>query len=308
MKIGFNENNLCKNFRSFNAMISAVFITYNPVLKLLDKAVDSLLEQVDYLFIIDDSASSKIFYHFLNNKIIVKPLNDNLGIAHAQNIGIQEAVNKGSDYILLSDQDTIYPKDYVSKMLPVFDNFSTACAVVPKFVDENKKTLDGFISKIPIIFHRFNPKSGQYPVFQAIASGKIIKASVLPVTGLMNDSLFIDWVDLEWCWRARARGFEIIGNADVSIDHRLGDYSRDLGYREVNLRSPMRHYYITRNAFYLAIYSRDLDFLHRLNLFVRSFRYVIGYPLLSAPRLKNLKAVLIGFIHGVTGRLGKYHI
>lgn len=126
--------------------------------------------------------------------------------------------------------------------------------------------------------------------------------------GLMDSKLFIDWVDLEWCWRARAKGYQIIGNADVEIQHQLGDRSKNLGFREVNLRSPMRHYYITRNAFYLALYSSDLDTWHRINLFFKSFRYIIGYPALSKPHLKNLRAVLLGFYHGLTGRLGKYDL
>ncbi|HOR94725.1 MAG TPA: glycosyltransferase family 2 protein [Spirochaetota bacterium] len=233
-------------------------------------------------------------------------LNDNKGIAYAQNIGIKRALKEGADFIMLSDQDTIYPKNYVKDMVEVFMVNEKVCAVAPKFFDKIKNSSDGFISVKPIIFKQFFPESGKHEIMQAIASGKIIRAKYLHDIGLMKEELFIDWVDLEWCWRALNKGYKIIGNADVVIHHSLGDTSINVGFRKVNLRNPIRHYYITRNAFYLAIYSRDLDFLHRIVLFFKSFRYIIGYPLLDKPKLKNLKYVLLGFFHGITKRLGKY--
>jgi len=281
-------------------------VTYNPNITLLKNAVESLLNQVDYAILIDNS--SNISYKFQNDKIITERLGINIGIAAAQNIGIRKAIEYGAEYIILSDQDTVYPGDYVRCMLPVFSQFPNACVVVPRFVDVIKKREDGFIANRPIFFHRFFPYSGKHQILQGIASGKVLKVSSLDQIGLMNEKLFIDWVDLEWCWRARTRGFQVIGNADVVIKHQLGETSKDLFFLEVNLRSAMRHYYITRNAFYLALYSRDLDFGHRIILFIKSFRYIAGFTLLSKPHLVHAKAVLYGFYHGIVARLGRYDL
>jgi len=284
-------------------MIVAVIVAYNPNLPLLERSFQSLLEQVDYLIVVDNSPQSMLSS---NGKVSVERLGCNIGIAAAQNIGIRKAIEFGAEYILLSDQDTVYPDNYVSAMLPVFGLFPSACVIVPRFMDVIKKGADGFYLDRPVLFKKFYPLSGKHKVFQAIASGKVLKVSSLDKIGLMNEDLFIDWVDFEWCWRARSKGFEIVGNADVVIQHLLGDVSKDLGFREVNLRSPARHYYITRNAFYLALYSRDLDLGHRVNLFFKSFRYIVGFPLLARPFSENFKAVLAGFWHGITARLGKF--
>ena len=142
-------------------------------------------------------------------------------------------------------------------------------------------------------------------VEKTLSSGFFYSREVIEKIGLKNEDLFIDLVDWEWCWRARKKGYKIIGNADVIIEHQLGDSSKDLGFREVNLRSPMRHYYITRNAFHLALRDKSLDILHRITLFFKSFRYIIGYPLLSKPHLTHLKYVMLGFWHGIVGKLGK---
>ncbi|PTB99333.1 glycosyltransferase family 2 protein [Marinobacter sp. Z-F4-2] len=286
-------------------MISAVFVIYDPDIDLLEVAVNSLVHQVDNVFLVDNSLSSSLGVFSQCDKIEVIELKNNLGIAAAQNVGIQKALTKNSNYIVLSDQDTIFPAGFIEDMLPHFDRFPWAAAIVPRFKDSRMHSSNGFIANRPFWFSQFYPEHGQHRIFQAIASGKILRAEFIGEIGLMNERLFIDWVDFEWCWRARERGFEIIGNADVVIEHQLGDVSSNIGFREITLRSPIRHYYITRNAFYLSIYSKELDRLHRLNLFFRAFRYILGFPLISKPRAKNLKAVLLGFFHGVRGVLGK---
>lgn len=286
-------------------MICVVYVTYEPNFNLLRRSIESISNQVEMVILIDNSIKNNEVKFFESVNVKVFNLGQNIGIAAAQNIGIKKSIELGAEYIVLSDQDTTYPPDYVKKMLAVFNKYEDIAAVAPKFIDSQKKSVDGFISLTPVFFKQFFPPSGLHEVLQAIASGKVIKTSVLSKVGLMDADLFIDWVDLEWCWRARAAGFKIIGNADVAIQHQLGDGSVDIGFREVNLRSPMRHYYITRNAFYLALYSKVLDVPHRINLFFRSFRYIVGFPVLAKPRLKNLKAVTLGFYHGVTGRLGK---
>ncbi len=283
-----------------------VIITYNPEIELFTKAVQSMTEQVRKIYIIDNTPTRAKFLEKFqdNSKIEIIYLDDNKGIAYAQNIGIKKSLENRSDYIVLSDQDTIYPKNYIENMLKIENsNYSKIIAMAPLFKDTiGNNENEGFIIKR---FKKIFPKNGLHEVFQTIASGKILSSKYLNDVGLMDEKLFIDWVDLEWCWRARKKGYKIIGNADVVITHQLGDKSTNLGFREVSLRSPIRHYYITRNAFYLALNDKSLDKLNKITLFFKSFRYIIGFPLLSKPHLKHLKYVLLGFWHGVTGKLGK---
>lgn len=286
--------------------INTIYITYNAQIELLKKSVESITSQVDKIYIVDNTPGKDTRLEFFKNeKMEVIYLEENYGIAYALNVGIKKALQNQVEFIMLSDQDTCYPQNYVYDMLKVFGMDDTTVAVAPRFVDSNKQGKDGFIKVAPVVFKQFFPKSGTHEIMQAISSGKILQAKYLGSIGLMSEELFIDWVDIEWCWRARAKGYKIVGNADVVIQHQLGDSSKNLGFREVNLRSYVRHYYITRNAFYLALYSNDLDILHRITLFFKSFRYMVGYPILAKPHFKNLKFVLLGFWHGITGKLEK---
>lgn len=283
-----------------------VLVTYNPDKESLLRLISSIEQQVSEIVIVDNTPGRcELLETISTGKIEIIYLKSNMGIAYAQNVGIQRSLEKSADYIMLSDQDTVYPVNYIKDMLEVFKTAENIAAVAPAFLDKNKKSRDGFISLTPLIFKSFFPQSGFHEVMQVISSGKILKAEHLKKTGLMDESLFIDWVDLEWCWRAGKKGFKIIGNADVVIQHQLGDSSRNIGFREVNIRSPLRHYYITRNAFHLALRDKSLDRPHRVTLFLKSFRYIVGYPILSKPHLMHLRYVLLGFWHGIRGRLGK---
>ena len=284
----------------------AVVVTYKPNVEILEKCVNSLVNQVDRLIIVDNTPGKcqllENFRKMQNIEIVY--LNDNYGVAYAQNVGIKKALEEGVDFVLLSDQDTIYPLDYVEKMLECFKDDRVAAAG-PLFYSINERKTHPFIKKGILGFKKIYPKNGKHEVFQIISSGMVIKAEFLPNIGLMCEKLFIDWIDLEWCWRAVKKGYKIIGNADVIINHRLGNTSKSILYRSVTLRNPLRHYYITRNAFYLALRSDSLDFLHKLTLFFKSFRYIIGFTLISEPHFLNFIYTLKGFYHGIIGKLGK---
>ena len=286
--------------------IDMIIITYAPEIELLTKAIQSMVQQVRRIYIVDNTPtradSLKIFQD--NNKIEIIYLDDNMGIAYAQNIGIKKSLENSSDFIVLSDQDTIYPKNYIEDMLKIENSqYDKVIAMTPLFKDTvGNNDNEGFILKG---FKKIFPKNGLYEVFQTIASGKILNTKYLNDVGLMDEELFIDWVDFEWCWRAGKKGYKIIGNADVLITHQLGDEIAKNWYKDITLRSPIRHYYITRNAFYLALNDKSLDKLHKITLFFKAFRYIIGFPLLSKPHLKHLKYVLLGFWHGITGKLGR---
>ena len=43
-----------------------------------------------------------------------------------------------------------------------------------------------------------------------ITSGSFIPISIFNDVGFMREELFIDFVDIDWCLRARAKGYEIV--------------------------------------------------------------------------------------------------
>lgn len=286
--------------------IFGVLVTYKPDMSILEKSIDSLKNQLDKLIVIDNTPGKCENLENLKKvpNIEILYLGDNYGIAYAQNVGIKKALEEKADYILLSDQDTVYPPDFVEKMLECFKEEKVAAAG-PLFIDTHTGKLQFFVKKGLLGFKRIYPKQGKHKVLQLIASGTIINAKYLPDIGLMMEALFIDWVDMKWCWRAIRKGYKIIGNADVIIEHCHGESSKKLLHKTVTLKNPVRHYYTVRNAIYLALNTNVLDLWHRILLFLKTSRNAFLFPILSKNRLKNLKYTLKGLFHGIIGRLGK---
>ena len=295
--------------------VTAIIVAYLPNDRVIVDAIESICEQVDSVLIVDNTpGGSDVFQkeNFLTGKknVGIISLSKNLGIAAAQNIGIRRALSDGAEFILLSDQDTRYPGDYVSRMLEayfVLAERKKIAAIVPNFSELNRGGVkQGFVLFAGIFSKRIYPQTGCREITQAIASGMIVPSDVFRVVGTMDEELFIDWVDLEWCWRARKKGYAIIGCADVVIEHSLGDEVKRLGAQVYPMRSPLRHYYIVRNAVHLALRNPYITLGMRVNIFAKSIKYIVGFTLLGRPRHKHFLYSLKGFCHGVVRRLGSY--
>lgn len=156
--------------------IDTIYVTYNAEIELLEKSIKSIISQVRKIYIVDNTPNKDTrLVSFQNEKIEVIYLEDNLGIAYAQNVGLKKALHSDAEYIMLSDQDTCYPEAYVDDMIKIFSHNKNIAAIAPKFIDSNKNGDDGFIQVTPIVFKKFAPKKGLYDLMQVIASGKIIR-------------------------------------------------------------------------------------------------------------------------------------
>src|SRR5690606_13232277 len=86
-------------------------------------------------------------------------------------------------------------------------------------------------------------------VSEILSSGSLIPKATYEAVGGMDDGLFIDAVDFEYCWRLRSYGYVIFKQPDALLGHRLGDGKQKiLGLVSVGLPAPFRHYYAFRNT------------------------------------------------------------
>lgn len=291
--------------------VSAIIVTYNPDMALLRRATGSLAPQVGRLYIIDNGSANAdaVASGFCGGNVSVVPLGENMGIAAATNEGLRMAIADGADWVITSDQDTIYPADYVPTVRRILGsgNLDTdaLAALVPTLYDEVAGELSLVTVKSKLGIRTVFPKAPYTKVFQAIASGMVIKAQSLRTIGGMDETLFIDWVDFEWCWRANMLGKHILCCRDLNICHRIGDSSEKIGKKKYSMHSHIRNYYITRNAFYLAVHTKYLSLPDKLLLFVRSFRFIPLYTLLCHEHLLNLRYTAMGMLDALRGRMGR---
>jgi len=281
--------------------VIAIIVTYNPEPEQFHLTLTSILNQVSLCIIVDNG--NKKFDIDCSEKIRLITLGKNYGIAYAQNRGIELAKQYNVDFILLSDQDTIYHDGYVNKMLLFYEQYhnkSIIGSLVPWVFDKNK------MCKTKIAIKKFNcivPENDKvYRVAHAISSGTFIPVRNLEKIGGMCEELFIDWVDFEWCWRATNMGYEIICVPSVSIHHMMGDKSRKIGKRIIALRNRDRYYYMIRNAVYIIMHCSVLKIQEKLFFGIDLFTKVVGICLIE----KNAFLLLFKAIYdGVTKRMYK---
>ncbi len=285
-----------------------IIVTFFPKQQKLAQVVRSIAANNCKIVIIDNTTENTEFKDLPDHHVI--RLGKNTGISYAQNVGIRFAIEQGAGYIWLSDQDTIYSRDFLEKMLAAaIDcrkhgiNFA---ALAPVYFDTQKRSPQPFIRHNPFT-EKFTPMGGLNEISHSIASGTIIPITVLEITGLMQENLFIDWVDLEWCWRAKnIFGYRIIGVGDVLIQHTLGDGFVVFLGRKVSIRSPLRHYYMVRNAVHIALHSRSATIPIRCEIFVKAVAWTFIFPLIApSPKRQHLRATLTGLWDGLRNHMGQ---
>lgn len=290
--------------------VCAAFVRYNYSKKSLIEKINKIKNQVNKIFIIDNS-KKKI--NVSGKKIRYIYLGENYGIAHAQNFAIYQAIKEKFKYILLSDQDTLYPKFYVKKMILFFKKKDVG-AVCPNLYDTNKKktlglTLRYFCFK-KTLNHDYNKNQklvnlkSEY-ISESMASGTIIKLSFIKEIGYMNDDLFLDWVDFEWCWKLKDKNIKIVGVKNIFAKHKLGSNKIKIFNKIYHRHSLLRYYYIIRNGFILSIYGRKINLFWRINIFFNTLKYFIGALIINNFSKKSIKFFLKAFFKGLINHKGK---
>jgi rhamnosyltransferase len=283
--------------------IAVIIVTYNPDMRQIEETIHSIAKQVFYVIIIDNG-NTRFLIENIDNLIIIN-LGENYGIAYAQNRGIELAFKLNAQFIIFSDQDTIFPNDYVSKNKIAYEQlkYHNLAALVPVFFNSQKKT------KNPVMITKFlytvDFSVPYIKTAHAISSGTFMSSDSLKAIGGMNEKLFIDYVDFEWCWRATKLGYNIFTIPDIIINHRLGDNVKVIFKRQVTLRKDIRYFYMLRNAFFLACYSPYLKLYERILLAKRGMLHAFGIFFIKHD-WSILKLILLAIFEGLTGHMNQY--
>ncbi len=278
-------------------VLYAIVVLYNPDPHIVERQYNGLIPQVDGIIYIDNGSVDTGFnkkLHGLKTTLISN--GENLGLAKAQNQGIELAHKKNADVVLFLDQDSLLPENFVNNLMNCFRKASNSMKValvgptVRNMIYKDSNNLLGIV--LCGIFKKNIDVRELTPVSFCISSGSIVPMSVLHDVGLMEDKLFIDGIDIEWCLRARHKGYQIIQTNSTFLDHCLGD-GRD---KRVESHSPLREYYIMRNSTWM-IRQKHIPLGYR----IRKIFSAIGRICLSFKSLnmEYVKSDLRGFKDGL---------
>jgi rhamnosyltransferase len=298
-------------------LVGAVVVLFFPDAKLIERLFSSLSNEVAKIYVIDNTPMEAVawlspeWFETKGYSVVYRALGDNYGIAKAQNVAIELAVESGCDHVIFFDQDSAIPKGMVGELLKteewLLSNDINVGSVGPIFIDEKSNRYSHFIRHSRFLINRIEVSSENYSLIKTdylISSGCLIRADVLKKVGLFRENLFIDWLDIEWALRAGRLGFSHYATPTATMLHSIGDGFIKFGKRSVNLHNDVRNYYIVRNACYLLLDSQ-IDKKWRANILLKIPLWVIFYTLTSKSKLKALKRLLQACFDGFSGRMGR---
>ena len=265
--------------------IAGVVVLYNPDDN-VGKNIGSYLNNIDRLYVIDNSRHKND--NLLQNIYKIKYIfnNKNLGIATALNIGAKEAIKDGYDFLLTMDQDSKFSSNNLDNMI--------------LWLSKNMSDDIGLISPRHIInVEQQEPKKDiEYPL-TVMTSGNIINLKAYEKIGGYKDFLFIDSVDFEYCLNLIDHNYKVIQLNKIELKHELGNIKTEkFLWRNIthSNHNHIRRYYITRNSLYVGKKYKDKypEFYKRVKREIG--RDIIKIILLEKDKYKKLKNMIRGYI------------
>ncbi len=247
--------------------ICALVVTHNPDLRVLRSMLEAVAPQVAQVLVVDNASAQSPAEGLAD--LSPPPgaaglewmcLAQNQGLAEAQNRGARWAEERGFSHLLLLDQDSEPEAGMVPALLRGWEILESAGhrvgAVGPVYTDPRTGNARHFV-RFPgwsVERERCSGNSDAVATDFLIASGTLVSMAVWSDVGCFRSELFIDNVDLEWCFRARGAGYALFGICAARMRHSVGDRPLRVWLGRwwyVHRHSPLRQYYMARNRVFL---------------------------------------------------------
>ena len=222
-------------------MIYSVIVCYEPT-KDIFVLISSLIKQNVYPIIIDNSENNYLDFDGIN--CVYKKLGDNVGIAKAQNIGIDLALAQGAEAIVFFDQDSMISDDLIYRLYEPIKLHKTVISV-PIYRNSGGNFFYQIVQCNRLGWRRKIIPHTEMPNFHtniAISSGSMVKSELFDIVGKMDTDLFIDHVDTEWFLRASDKGYNALVITNAVMNHTIGDNLLNLSFMRIFIHSPTRRY------------------------------------------------------------------
>lgn len=285
--------------------ICASVITYHPEPECLANIVRAAA-QVDRLLVVDNHSSESVQADLMaladEHHLDLIRNDSNFGVAAALDQAIEWAKANRFEWLLTLDQDTVPHDDMVDQLRLIGESAGDRREIA--IIGSNY--LDG-ATGVPFASpDRFEGREWREET-TVITSGSLLSLQACEEIGRFRDDYFIDYVDDEYCLRARKLGYRVLLSRAVVMEHAVGSpvHGRRLG-RDLISPSPApdRQYYRTRNLIALAReYRRSERMWVRRAIRTRA-KEIVLVLLLERHKLRKLARACLGLVHGLCGRMG----
>jgi len=209
-----------------------------------------------------DSSRELIGRSFPEVKIFQNP--KNLGFAEGYNRAINWCIQRGTESVLLLNNDTIVRKGAYQRLLTSLDEDEAIGAIGPAILYANSNVIQSLGANIrwklgkSVLRSRGDDygKAALVPteVDHVSGSAMLLRCEAILKAGLFPSHFFMYGEELDLCLRIRSSGFKVVCDPRAVVEHNEGStVSRYLGLKEK---------YMTRNRFLIMKrHGSTLDFL-----------------------------------------------
>ena len=268
--------------------ISAGIVLFNPDINRLKENISAVIVQCTHIYLVDNGSNNidevkELLNQYNQSKISILCNTENQGIAKALNQLTAAAQKGGFEWILTLDQDSVAPSNIVEEFEKYTNNLN-AGMLCPVICDRNKGVA-------------VEAKDGHKEIDECITSGSLLNIKAWGEIGSFDESMFIDGVDFDICYRLRKNGYKILCVQSVVLLHELGriEYHRFLFWKVlVKNHSAFRKFYIARNTVYLAR-KEHTNIVKAILQNIKLFLIAVCY---EDDKWKKSKKILQGTIDG----------
>lgn len=277
-------------------IVYSIIVCYNPDLIILNNLIESITKQSVKIVIVDNSE--------VNNLSKLKScdiltLGENQGISFAQNKGIEYAKSKGANVFVFFDQDSEIESNFfknILKNITINDLSVFSPLIINKISNEIFPSIRfncfGLTKKV-----YFSKNSEPALVDLIISSGSCVNLKTLNFVGLMDENLFIDFVDTDWSLRCKEKKVPIYIIPKAILKHSIGESSFKFLNFTFFSHNNKRVYYQIKNCIYLFNKSHaPVLFVMKEILSLLFHDFVLFF--FSKNKIQFLKSSFLGFVDG----------
>jgi len=241
--------------------VALIILTYNGK-KYLPSLLGSIFDFSEKsvsteIMIVDNNSSDGTVEYVRQNfpEATVFAQDKNLGFAAGNNIGIKYAMDTGTDFIMLLNQDTIVTENFLKPLIEQLESDEKIAAVQPKLM---LYPLTELVNSLGNVIHylgfgyTYGHKTKIKELWPMIRDTKfriheinycsgaacLIKTEALKNVGLLDEDLFMYHEDLDLGWRFKLKGYKNIACLDSVVYHQY-EFSRSI----------QKYYFMERNRF-----------------------------------------------------------
>ena len=283
-------------------------VTFCPDLEVLGRQFSRLAEEGIKVIVVDNHSPKQVEISELAGgySFDFVALQGNLGVAGAQNVGIEQVRSLAGEYIIFLDQDSIPGQRAFAALvqgLLTMNSGRKVAAIGSSYTLPSGDRGSSFVQFGWFHFRKIHCSDGSGPLREVdflISSGTLIPISVLDDIGPMRNELFIDHVDTEWFLRARSKGYRSFGCCSAHMNHALGERTIRIWlgrWRMVPVHKGFRYFFTFRNSVWLYMQSYAPAKWITADLMRLIYIFIFSGIFLSS-RKDNLKWMLRGIRAG----------